>query len=78
MHLRQIFHILKVLLKLIAPVLREKNLVILESTSPVGTTENVSKKLAELRPDLTFPHEKGENSDIRIAYCPERSCLAKL
>ena len=53
-------------------------MVILESTSPVGTTENVSKKLAELRPDLTFPHKKGEASDIRIAYCPERVLPGKI
>ena len=31
------------------------NLVILESTSPVGTTERISALMAELRPDLTFP-----------------------
>lgn len=56
----------------IAPVLRKGNLVVLESTSPVGTTEEVSRWLAEERPDLTFPHEAGEESDIRVAHCPER------
>jgi UDP-N-acetyl-D-mannosaminuronic acid dehydrogenase len=56
----------------IAPVLRPGNLVILESTSPVGATQKVSEWLAEARPDLTFPHVAGEASDIRIAYCPER------
>lgn len=25
-----------------------------------------------MRPDLTFPHQTGETSDIRISYCPER------
>lgn len=44
----------------------------LESTSPVGTTELVSHWLAEERPDLTFPQTYGEDSDIRIAHCPER------
>lgn len=58
--------------KTIAPVLRAGNLVVLESTSPVGTTEKISHWLAALRPDLTFPHQNGELSDIRIAHCPER------
>lgn len=56
----------------IAPVLTKGNLVILESTSPVGATEQMSAWLAELRPDLTFPQAVGEESDIRIAHCPER------
>ena len=56
----------------IAPVLREGNIVILESTSPVGTTEKISKWLADKRPDLTFPHSHHETSHIRIAHCPER------
>ncbi len=56
----------------LAPVLKVGNLVVLESTSPVGTTEKLSGWLAAGRPDLTFPHTHGENSDIRIAYCPER------
>lgn len=56
----------------IAPVLVKGNLVILESTSPVGATEQISAWLEALRPDLTFPRNGGENSDIRIAHCPER------
>jgi UDP-N-acetyl-D-mannosaminuronic acid dehydrogenase len=56
----------------IAPVLARGNLVILESTSPIGTTEQLSRWLAEARPDVTFPHQAGELSDIRIAHCPER------
>jgi len=58
--------------KAIAPYLTKGNLVILESTSPVGTTEQVAHWLAEERADLTFPHQVGEASDISIAYCPER------
>ncbi len=58
--------------KAIAPVLEKGNLVILESTSPVGATEQMSAWLAEARPDLTFPQSHGEASDIRIAHCPER------
>lgn len=56
----------------IAPTLKPESLVILESTSPVGATEQLAKWLAEARPDLTFPQQKGESSDIRIAHCPER------
>ena len=56
----------------LAPVLRPGNLVILESTSPVGTTERMAAILAELRPDLTFPQQKGELADIQVAHCPER------
>ena len=58
--------------KAIAPVLAKGNLVILESTSPVGATEAMAAWLAEARSDLTFPAEHGEASDIRIAHCPER------
>lgn len=56
----------------IAPVLKKNDLVILESTSPVGTTELMAQWLANARPDLTFPPTHGEASDIRIAHCPER------
>ena len=56
----------------VAPVLAPGNLVILESTSPVGTTERVADILAGLRPDLTFPQQKGEMAQIQVAHCPER------
>lgn len=58
--------------KAIAPVLKRGDLVILESTSPVGTTEQMAEWLAEARPDLSFPQTHSESSDIRIAHCPER------
>lgn len=58
--------------KSVAPVLKKGDLVILESTSPVGATEQMAAWMAELRPDLTFPMTHGEDSDIRIAHCPER------
>ncbi len=58
--------------KSIAPVLKRGDLVILESTSPVGATEQLSAWLAAERPDLSFPHDAGELSDIRVAHCPER------
>lgn len=56
----------------IAPVLESGTLVILESTSPVGTTAQLTAWLAEARPDLTFPAKGKENPDINVAYCPER------
>ena len=56
----------------VAPVLQPGNLVILESTSPVGTTERLAAIMAELRPDLSFPQQKGEIADIQVAHCPER------
>ncbi|QFU74622.1 UDP-N-acetyl-D-mannosamine dehydrogenase [Halioglobus maricola] len=48
------------------------NLVILESTSPVGTTRRVSEWIAEERYDLKLPHEDAAKPDINIAHCPER------
>jgi UDP-N-acetyl-D-mannosaminuronic acid dehydrogenase len=56
----------------LAPVLKAGDLVVLESTSPVGATAQLTEWLARSRPDLTFPHTHGEASDIRVAYCPER------
>jgi UDP-N-acetyl-D-mannosaminuronic acid dehydrogenase len=56
----------------IAAVLKAGDVVILESTSPVGTTERVRDLLAQLRPDLKVPGKTGEAADIAIAYCPER------
>ena len=55
----------------IAPVLKKGDLVILESTSPVGSTEQMADWLAAARPDLRFP-QHGEAPDIFVAYCPER------
>ncbi|MDY1008104.1 MULTISPECIES: UDP-N-acetyl-D-mannosamine dehydrogenase [unclassified Sphingomonas] len=56
----------------IAPVLKPGDTVILESTSPVGTTEKVRDLLATLRPDLRVPGRTRDQADIAIAYCPER------
>jgi UDP-N-acetyl-D-mannosaminuronic acid dehydrogenase len=56
----------------IAPFLKKGDLVILESTSPVGTTEKVSGWLQEIRPDLTFPEASDSLPDIHVAHCPER------
>lgn len=56
----------------IAPVLERGNLIVLESTSPVGTTEKLCAWLSEYCKELTFPDTAGENADIQLAYCPER------
>ena len=56
----------------IAPHLRSGNLVILESTSPVGTTEKLAAWLAAERSDLAFPSGPQSRTDINLAYCPER------
>lgn len=50
--------------KNIIPTLQKGALVILESTSPVGTTHKIQELIFKERPEL-----KGE---IFIAYCPER------
>lgn len=49
--------------KSLAPCLVRSNLVILESTSPVGTTEKIEKWIHEINPDI---------GEVHIAYCPER------
>jgi UDP-N-acetyl-D-mannosaminuronate dehydrogenase len=55
-----------------APLLQVGNLVLLESTSPVGTTEKISELLADMRPDLSFPTRAGSAATVNVAYCPER------
>jgi len=56
----------------VATVLKPGDLVVLESTSPVGTTEKVADLLSQLRPDLRIPGRTAEAPDVAIAYCPER------
>lgn len=64
--------------KALAPFLKQGNLVILESTSPVEATEQMAAWLSEVRPDLTFPQQKGEEADILVAHCPERVLPGKV
>lgn len=68
--------------KSIAPVLKTGDLIILESTSPVGTTERLIDLLATLRQDLRFPRRGQEqlleDIDVNIAYCPERVLPGKV
>ena len=56
----------------VAAVLKKGDCVILESTSPVGTTEALRDRLAALRPDLQMPGLTAGTPDVSIAYCPER------
>jgi UDP-N-acetyl-D-mannosaminuronic acid dehydrogenase len=48
----------------VIPFLKPDDLFIIESTSPIGTTENIAKLIFEKRPDLL--------DKLFIAYCPER------
>lgn len=66
--------------KALAPLLEKGDVVILESTSPVGATEKMVEWLAEERPDITFPkyHEPENEADIFVAYCPERVLPGKV
>lgn len=64
--------------KAIAPVLKKGDLVILESTSPVGATEQMAAWLSDVRQDLSFPQTAGELADVNIAHCPERVLPGKV
>ncbi len=54
----------------VIPYLREGNLLIIESTSPIGTTEKIKNFIFEERPELI--------GKIYIAYCPERVLPGKV
>jgi UDP-N-acetyl-D-mannosaminuronic acid dehydrogenase len=62
----------------IAPVLKAGDLVVLESTSPVGTTRAMTAELSRARPDLRFPDKAGETADVLVAYSPERVLPGKV
>jgi UDP-N-acetyl-D-mannosaminuronic acid dehydrogenase len=62
----------------VASVLEPGNLVVLESTCPVGATEAMVRWLAQERPDLRFPQPGGDPGDVAIAYCPERVLPGKV
>ena len=63
-------------IKSIANLLEKNNLIIIESTIPVGTTEKIYAYLKKLRKDLNFPpinYESEKNAnDVFISHCPER------
>ncbi len=58
----------------IAPLLAPGNLVILESTCPVGTTEALAARIAAARPDLLLPRPgaPAPAGCLHLAHCPER------
>jgi UDP-N-acetyl-D-mannosaminuronic acid dehydrogenase len=56
----------------ILDVLAPGNLVILESTSPIGTTEGIAKRITEGRPDLHIDVNGKDEACVSVAYCPER------
>ncbi|MGK7868353.1 UDP-N-acetyl-D-mannosamine dehydrogenase [Falsiroseomonas sp. E2-1-a20] len=58
----------------IAPLLRPGDLVLLESTCPVGTTEALAAQIAAGRPDLVLPRRgaPAPAGCVHLAHCPER------
>jgi len=64
----------------VAPFLQPGNLVILESTSPVGATESVRDWVLEARPDLATAGKDGKagRSSVFFAHCPERVLPGKV
>lgn len=60
----------------LAPYLKPGALVVLESTSPPGTTEDLAKYLIGLRPDLSIDDE--DDNAIFVAHCPERVLPGKI
>ncbi len=62
----------------VAKVLKAGDVIILESTSPVGTTHQMRDLIAAERPDLAMPGFAAATPDIAIAYCPERVLPGKI
>ncbi|MFD5262840.1 UDP-N-acetyl-D-mannosamine dehydrogenase [Bacillus wiedmannii] len=59
--------------KTIAPVIKNGDIIILESTSPIGTTEKVAEWILEERSDLTTSEGIHSNKGrVYVAHCPER------
>ncbi|OAB39971.1 UDP-N-acetyl-D-mannosaminuronic acid dehydrogenase [Paenibacillus macquariensis subsp. defensor] len=57
----------------ITPYLRPGNIVILESTSPIGTTERITNWILDARSDLNISESVHAVCDrIYVAHCPER------
>jgi UDP-N-acetyl-D-mannosaminuronic acid dehydrogenase len=62
--------------KSIAPFIEPGNVVILESTSPVGTTEKIVEWIKEVRKDLNFDGQ--DKQQVYVAHCPERVLPGKI
>jgi len=56
----------------IVDLLAPGNLVIIESTVPIGTTEKLAQRIREKRPDLSIDGPDDSRPRISLAYCPER------
>ena len=54
---------------LVLPLLEPKQIIIIESTIPVGATKSIFQYIQKSRPDLV---EDGETPKFSLAYCPER------
>lgn len=62
----------------ILPLLTVGNLIIIESTISVGTTEKVAQYIKSKREDLKVPTKATDEADIYIAHCPERVLPGKI
>jgi UDP-N-acetyl-D-mannosaminuronic acid dehydrogenase len=62
----------------ISPILKNGDLIIIESTINVGATEFVRDCLSNNRTDLKFPYTENDDPDIYIAHCPERVLPGKI
>lgn len=60
----------------ISPYLEPGNIVILESTSPIGTTEKVAEWILEEREDLSI--DENHENRIFVSHCPERVLPGKI
>jgi len=56
----------------ISSYIEKGDLIILESTIPVGATERFALELTKIRSDLNLNFKASENIDVNIAHCPER------
>jgi UDP-N-acetyl-D-mannosaminuronic acid dehydrogenase len=56
------------------PLLKPADLVVVESTVPVGATERVAARIGAARPDLVLPRRgvPSPRGALRVAHCPER------
>lgn len=62
----------------IAPVLEAGNLVVLESTSPVGATERLAHWISSAREDLKVAGVTTDTPNLHVAHCPERVLPGKV
>ena len=56
----------------LAEIIEPGNLVVVESTVPIGTTEKLRDTLQRIRSDLNFSDNNSDEDQVYIAHCPER------